>query len=82
LQFANSLQQLQQAQYQEAQDLSQLSTLGQGVPTTGVRASYMNFSHYYGGRITGSANARPATLSPVMQPPAVQPLLNQIVIQR
>lgn len=76
LQFNSSLLQLQQAQVQDAADLSQL--VNQGVLITGVRAQYMNFSHYYGGRVTNAANLRPTTVQPAITPRATMPLLNQV----
>lgn len=80
LQTNAALQQLQQAQMQEAAELTQAYT--QGVPITGVRAQYMNFSHYYGGRVTNSATLPPATIPPAYTPRAVVPLYgNQVVNQ-
>lgn len=79
LQTNAALQQLQQAQIQEAVDLSQV--YNQGVPITGVRSQFMNFSHYYGGRVTNTATIPPATIPPAITPRATVPLLNQVVNQ-
>ncbi len=44
-----------------------------GLMLTGHPATFMNFSHYYNGRITGSATLPPAVVPPANIPPAIVP---------
>lgn len=65
--------QIQQLQLQESQNLSLLTApqTNPNVPITGVPSGFMNFSHYYGGRL---ARTGPAALPLAVVPPAVVPL--------
>jgi hypothetical protein len=45
----------------------------QGEPITGHPSTFMNFSHYYNGRIAGPATLRPAVSAPAVLPPAIAP---------
>jgi hypothetical protein len=74
-QFATSIQQLREA------DTTLFNSAASQVaaPETGVQAGYMNFSHYYGNRPTGTAALRPATMPPAVMPPALVPPLSPAV---
>lgn len=68
LQANAAMQLLQRNQLLEAQDLSLLATSPTAGPITGTSAQFMNFSHYYGGRIANSAVMRPAIVPPANIP--------------
>lgn len=77
--FYNQLQQgqLQQGQLQQQGflGLSALPTGAEGIVLleTGVPARFMNFSHYYGSRISGAATLSPLTVAPATIPPVTVP---------
>jgi len=73
VEFASSLQQLQ------SQELFNYATLSagqtgnqQGPLPTGIRAQYMNYSHFYGGAVAHSATLPPLSAQPASTPAATQ----------
>jgi hypothetical protein len=72
--FAAAIQMQQQALF-GPQALTGVGA-GPGLPPTGHPATFMNFGHYYGTRIAGSANLRPAMVPPAGLPPATLSPLN------
>jgi hypothetical protein len=55
---------------------SPLPATGLLEPITGHPSQFMNFSHYYGGRVAGPATLRPALTPPTLLPPAIVPPAN------
>ena len=64
---------LQQLQRQQAAAALPPAELAGGVPVTGHPVQFMNFSHYYSGRITNPGVLPPVTMPPATLPPAFTP---------